>query len=131
MQAVTSAHTESAGLDSNAGSRVEGAESAKCCTLYQEAVELIGRRWTGAIIQVLTVEPQRFSEISAAVPDLSDRLLAARLRELEERGMVERLPCPERASSVRYALSDMGQDLEPAISAIQLWAQRWIEPCSG
>lgn len=104
---------------------------AVCCTRYQEAVELVGRRWTGAIIQVLLDRPRRFCEISASVPDLSDRLLAARLKELEDRGMVVREPCPERASSVRYGLSDMGRELEPALAAIQTWAERWIGNCDS
>jgi DNA-binding HxlR family transcriptional regulator len=102
-----------------------------CCTRYQEAVELVGRRWTGAILQVLLDRPRRFCEISAAVPDLSDRLLAARLKELEDRGMIVREPCPERVSSVRYGLSDMGRELEPALAAIQVWAERWIGDLSA
>jgi DNA-binding HxlR family transcriptional regulator len=96
------------------------------CQVYQEAIELVGRRWTGAIITVLLGRPRRFCEISAAVPDLSDRLLAQRLKELEERGMIERIPCEERASSVRYALSPMGEDLAPALDAFGLWANRWL-----
>ena len=101
-------------------------KSVVCCTVYQEAVELVGRRWTGAIIRVLLERPMRFCEISVAVPDLSDRLLAARLKELEERGLVERSPCPQRQSSQMYSLTDMGRELAPALQAIQSWANRWL-----
>ena len=102
-------------------------ESNGCvCQRYQEAIELVGRRWTGAIITVLLDGPSRFCEIAAAVPDLSDRLLSQRLRELEDRGMIERLPCPERASAVRYSLLPMGRDLAPALSALGVWAERWL-----
>ena len=47
-----------------------------CCPLYHEAVELVGRRWTGAILRVLMDGPLRFSEIAQAIPELSDRLLS-------------------------------------------------------
>ena len=61
---------------------------APCCPQYHAAIELIGRRWTGAIIAVLLIrEPLRFSDIAACVPDISDRLLSERVKELrsEER----------------------------------------------
>ena len=55
-----------------------------CCPKYHRAIELIGRRWTGAIVSVLIHrERLRFSEIADAVPELSDRLLSARMKELE------------------------------------------------
>ena len=96
------------------------------CTVYQQAVELVGRRWTGAIITVLMASPRRFCEIGTAVPDLSDRLLSQRLRELEQCGIVEHVPCPERASTVRYGLTPMGRDLAPALDALGEWANRWL-----
>ena len=62
-----------------------------CCPYYHDAIELIGKRWTGAIVVVLLdTGPMRFSEIGAAVPALSDRLLSERMKELEARGLVER-----------------------------------------
>ena len=66
-----------------------GPASAACCPLYHQAVELIGKRWTGAIVDVLLDGgPLRFSEIAQAVPELSDRLLSERMKELEARGVV-------------------------------------------
>lgn len=99
-----------------------------CCPLYHEAVELIGRRWSGAIMAVLlsSSEPLRFSEIAAAVPQLSDRLLSARVKELEERGLVVRLVEPGPPVRVTYAPSEMGRDLEPALEQVALWARRWL-----
>jgi DNA-binding HxlR family transcriptional regulator len=92
-----------------------------CCPHYHEAVELIGRRWTGAIVAVLLEDgPLRFTEIRAAVPDLSDRLLTERVRELEERGVVQ------RTGDGRYGLTAMGADLEPAVTALGSWARRWL-----
>ena len=99
-----------------------------CCPYYHEAVELIGRRWTGAIIAVLlsSPEPLRFSEIGAAVPQLSDRLLSERIKELERRGVVVRedLPCPPARAG--YRLTEMGRDLEPALAELSHWARRWL-----
>lgn len=106
-----------------------GAESrgpSRCCPLYHEAVELIGKRWTGAILRVLMERPMRFSEISVAVPELSDRLLSERMKELEARGMVRRTVIPGPPVRVEYALSEMGRDLSPALKELQGWARRWL-----
>ena len=98
-----------------------------CCPYYHEAIELIGRRWTGAIISVLLDrEPLRFSDISACVPDLSDRLLSERVKELERRGLVERRVEPGPPVRVQYSLTPMGRDLAPAVSELHGWAQRWM-----
>ena len=114
-------------LRANAG---EGT-AAHCCPFYHEAVELIGRRWTGAILRVLMGGPLRFSEIAQAVPELSDRLLSERMKELEARGMVERRVLSGPPLRVEYQLSRMGEELEPALSELQQWANRWLRRRSG
>ena len=106
-----------------------GSEGAPgCCPLYHEAVELIGRRWTGAIVAVLlqAEAPMRFSEIAAAVPELSDRLLSERVKELEARGVVERTVFPGPPVRVEYALTPMGRSLAPALDELAAWARRWL-----
>jgi DNA-binding HxlR family transcriptional regulator len=102
-----------------------------CCPLYHEAVELIGRRWTGAIIRVLMDGPMRFSEVSQAVPELSDRLLSERMKELEARGIVDRTVQPGPPVRVQYSLSKMGRELSPALSELQDWARRWLRSGTG
>lgn len=102
------------------------ARVSSCCPLYHEAVELVGRRWTGAILRVLMDGPLRFSEIAQAVPELSDRLLSERMKELEARGMVERTVISGPPLRVEYSLSRMGRELEPALSELQRWARRWL-----
>ena len=98
------------------------------CPYYHEAVELLGRRWTGAIVEVLLqAGPLRFSEIRDAVPDLSDRLLSQRLRDLEDRGLIERIDHPGPPPHVRYALTPMGRALEPAVAALEAWGRRWLD----
>ncbi len=99
---------------------------SNCCPFYHEAVELVGRRWTGAILRVLMDGALRFSEVASSIPELSDRLLSERMKELEARGMVERTVVPGPPVQVRYELSKMGRELEPALSELQSWAQRWL-----
>jgi DNA-binding HxlR family transcriptional regulator len=87
---------------------------------------MVGRRWTGAILRTLMDGPLRFSEIAAAIPELSDRLLSERVKELEARGLVVRSVIPGPPLRVRYSLSQMGQELEPALGELQRWARRWL-----
>src|SRR5438067_13774036 len=87
----------------------EDASPGNCCPLYHEAVELVGRRWTGAILRVLMDGPLRFSEIAQAIPELSDRLLSERMKELEARGMVRRTVHSGPAPRVGYAVSEVGR----------------------
>jgi DNA-binding HxlR family transcriptional regulator len=98
-----------------------------CCPLYHEAVELIGRRWTGAIVAVLIDHgPLRFSEIAQAVPELSDRLLSERMKELEARGLVARNVEPGPPVRVTYELTAMGHELQPALDELRSWARQWL-----
>ena len=110
------------------GSRKQAvAARPACCPFYHEAVELIGRRWTGAIVAVLLDHgPLRFSEIAQAVPELSDRLLSERMKELEARGVVERHVEPGPPVRVTYALTAMGAELQPALSELKSWARQWL-----
>src|SRR5437763_1062951 len=94
----------------------------------REAAELVGRRWTGAILRVLMDGPLRFSQVAQAVPELSDRLLSERMKQLEARGIVERRVHPGPPLRVEYELSRMGRELEPALSELQRWAERWLTP---
>ena len=108
--------------------QIEAADGTRsnCCPYYHEAVELVGRRWTGAILQVLMDGPMRFSEIAQAIPELSDRLLSERMKELEARGMVQRTVISGPPLRVQYELSKMGHELEPALAALGNWARRWL-----
>ncbi len=78
------------------------------CPVYHRAVELVGRRWTGAIIRALCGGPQRFNGLLATIPGLSDRLLTERLRELEREGIVRRKVSPGPPVRVEYALTERG-----------------------
>ena len=108
------------------GGKLIQRRGGSCCPLYHEAVELVGRRWTGAILRVLMDGPLRFSEVAQAIPELSDRLLSERMKELEGRGLVKRTVIAGPPLQVRYELSEMGRELEPALAEIESWAQRWL-----
>ncbi len=99
---------------------------ATLCVRFHKAVELIGRRWSGALIQVLFRGPARFAGLRAAIPDISDRMLSERLQELEEEGLVARTVIPETPVRVEYALTAKGRALEPALGAIGRWAEHWL-----
>jgi DNA-binding HxlR family transcriptional regulator len=95
------------------------------CPHFHDAIELIGKRWTGAIVFALTEGPLRFGELGKAVPGLSDRLLSSRLRELEQEGLVERRVEEGSPVHVTYSLTEAGAELRPAIAELKLWAKRW------
>lgn len=92
---------------------------------FHRAVELIGKRWAGAIIWALSERPHYFVELSQAVPGLSDRLLSCRLRELEAEGLVERSVQAGNPPRVSYRLTEKGRGLRPAINELGAWARRW------
>jgi DNA-binding HxlR family transcriptional regulator len=101
--------------------------SVTCCPHLHEAIELVGKRWTGAILYVLlSGGPMRFSDIRHAVPQLSDRLLSERMKELESRGIVERRVYAASPVRVEYELTGMGRELEPCLHELRAWAHRWL-----
>jgi DNA-binding HxlR family transcriptional regulator len=97
----------------------------RVCAVFHSAIELIGRRWTGAIIKAMLGGPRRFCEFKEAIPELSDRLLTERLKELEENGLVVREVSAGRPVQVLYQLTAKGQDLQPILEAIGAWAGKW------
>ncbi len=95
-----------------------------CPQLYHQAIELIGRRWTGAILRSMLAGHARFSQIRRSVPELSDRLLSERLKELVAEGLVERHDFGYR--HIEYYLTKKGQALAPVVRATEMWAERWL-----
>ena len=95
------------------------------CPRYERAVTILGKRWTGLILRSLMEGPRRFTEISAYVKGISDRLLSQRLHELEKAGIVERRVYPQRPIAVEYILTVKGEALKEVVKAIQRWADQW------
>lgn len=96
------------------------------CSRFHHAIELIGGRWTGAVIRTLLRGPTRYATIRAAIPDISDRMLSERLRALEAEGVVARTVFPETPVRVEYELTKKGRSLEKALDAIAAWAEEWV-----
>jgi DNA-binding HxlR family transcriptional regulator len=106
--------------------RVESSE--RFCPRYQRAVEIVGRRWSGAVLRAMLAGASRFGEIQEAIPDLSNRMLSERLRELEVEGIVERVVVPERPVRIEYRLTEKGRALHSVVDGLSRWAEEWIEP---
>ena len=111
---------------SRTADHLERGEREACCSSYHRAVELVGKRWTGAILIVLMDGPARFTEVKHLVPDLSDRLLSERMKELEAEGIVTRRVIDDMPVRVEYSLTVKGEALQPAVTALKAWAQSWL-----
>ena len=96
------------------------------CVRFHTAIELLGARWTGAVLRALFTGSHRFAEIKAAVPSLSDTMLSQRLRELEAAGILEREVLATTPVHVEYQLTQMGREVQPVLDAVIAWSHRWI-----
>ena len=101
------------------------------CPDFHHAVEVIGRRWTGVILRALLHGATRFSQIRDVIPELTDKMLSARLRELEAEGIVARRVIGDVPVRVEYGLTEKGRDLSEAITALSDWADRWAAAPAG
>lgn len=98
------------------------------CRRFQSSVELIGKRWSSAILMAVGQGARRFSEIRATVPGLSDRMLSQRARELEISGLLEREVIPSTPVQVRYRLTESGSDLLRSLQPLVTWGAKWGTP---
>ncbi|CAN5329737.1 helix-turn-helix domain-containing protein [soil metagenome] len=98
-----------------------------CRRYLASSVELVGKRWNSAILLAISQGATRFSEITAAVAGLSDRLLAQRARELEQAGLVRREVIASTPVQVRYTLTERGRDLLESLQPLARWGERWGE----
>jgi len=98
------------------------------CPHFQKAIELVGKRWSGTILRSLMEGPRRFSEIAGHIPQISDRSLSLRLKELEGEQVIIRRVEPTQPVSVSYELTEKGRDLELVITELERWAHDWVAP---
>lgn len=101
--------------------------SENICPRYQHAIEILGKRWTGLILQVLLNGPARFNELADQLQVVADRVLSERLKELEAEGIITRQVYAEVPVRVEYRLTEKGRDLAPVIAAIESWSHQWFE----
>jgi DNA-binding HxlR family transcriptional regulator len=114
-----------------ADGRLDGPAPTEVCPHFHAAIELIGKRWSGAIIWALSQGPLRYADLKRVVPGLSDRLLSQRLRELEEAGLMKRTVEDGFPVRVSYGLTEKGEALKPSIQGLQEWACEWQEKRAG
>jgi DNA-binding HxlR family transcriptional regulator len=101
-------------------------DDKQMCPKYESAIDILGKKWTGLIIHVLLDGPKRFRDIKKQIPEMSDRILTGRMKELEEYGILTRRVYPETPVRIEYELTEMGKDMKPVIQAIQKWGERWF-----
>jgi DNA-binding HxlR family transcriptional regulator len=93
------------------------------------AVELIGERWALLLVRDLLVGPRRYGELAAGLPRIPSNVLAARLKELQEAGIIRRAP---RSRVIVYELTPYGRELEPVVHALGTWGFKALgEPREG
>ncbi|MGR3763349.1 winged helix-turn-helix transcriptional regulator [Rossellomorea sp. NS-SX7] len=98
------------------------------CPKYEAAFSLLGKRWVGVIIRVLFDGSCRFKDINDQIPNLSQKVLADRLKELEGCGLVQRECVEEKPLKITYTLTQKGRDLQPVLEAVHVWAEKWMNP---
>ena len=103
----------------------ERREPTEVCPHFHAAIELIGKRWSGAILAALADGPLRFAELVRSIPGVSDRLISERVRELEANGLVKRSVEEETPVRVVYSLTSQGAELAPILIDLRRWACRW------
>lgn len=90
----------------------------------EAALDALGGKWKGGILQLLIQEPQRYSELLRTIPGVSERILTKQLKELEEDGLILREFHEGTPLNVVYRLTPLGEELRPLIRTIQDWANK-------
>ncbi|ACT03419.1 transcriptional regulator, HxlR family [Paenibacillus sp. JDR-2] len=96
------------------------------CPKYEAAADILGKKWTGLIIRVMLGGPKRFKEIKEQIPEMSDKMLTDRMKELESQSIVKRTVYPEMPVRIEYELTPKGRELQPVIESIQNWGEHWM-----
>ncbi|WP_245772980.1 winged helix-turn-helix transcriptional regulator [Paenibacillus catalpae] len=96
------------------------------CPKYEAAADILGKKWTGLIIRVMLGGPKRFKEIKEQIPEMSDKMLTDRMKELESLSIVKRTVYPEMPVRIEYELTPKGRELQPVIESIQSWGEHWM-----
>lgn len=95
------------------------------CAKFEKAFQLLGKRWTGLIINQLLEGPKRFNVLESEV-QISGKVLSERLKELEKLDIIKRTVFDEMPVRIEYSLTKRGQSLKPIMDQISLWSNEWI-----
>lgn len=96
------------------------------CPRFEKAFQLLGKRWVGVIIRVLSDGPMRFNEMAERIPHISQKVLSERLKELEDQGILVREVYPESPVRIEYRLTEKGEAIKPVLDEVQSWADKWV-----
>lgn len=97
------------------------------CPKFEAAIEILAKKWTGLILRVLMEKKRRFRDIREQIPQMSERMLAERLKDLEASGLINRQVYPETPVRIEYTLTEKGKALHPVLDSIETWAHEWIK----
>jgi DNA-binding HxlR family transcriptional regulator len=92
------------------------------------SLDLVGERWALLVVRELLKGPQRYTDLLATLPGIGTNILAARLRALEEGGVVRKTKLPPPAASVVYELTEYGAELDEVVYALGRWGARTLGP---
>ncbi|HVU71231.1 MAG TPA: helix-turn-helix domain-containing protein [Ktedonobacteraceae bacterium] len=99
----------------------------QACALAQ-ALDVVGERWTLLIVRELFAGPQRFSDLLQTLPGIGNGLLATRLREMQENGLIEVTDLPPPGAARVYQLTTRGRQLDEAVTALGRWGSGLLPP---
>ena len=97
------------------------------CKTFQTAIDILGSRWNALILNVLQRGPLRFSELAEQAEGPGDKVLSARLKELEARGLLVRRVDPGPPVRVSYALTRSGREFGELAQAIERWGRELVQ----
>jgi DNA-binding HxlR family transcriptional regulator/putative sterol carrier protein len=92
------------------------------------ALSLVGERWALLIVRELLHGPKRYTDLAEGLPGIGTNILAGRLRDLEQHGIVQKRTLPPPAASTVYELTDYGAGLEEVLYALARWGARSLGP---
>jgi DNA-binding HxlR family transcriptional regulator len=91
-------------------------------------LDLIGERWTILLLRDLLLHgPRRFQDFQASLPGVAPNTLSARLKAMEDSGLVSRVPYNERPPRLEYVLTAKGKSLGPVVKAMREWGNRHLD----
>ncbi|WP_010052750.1 winged helix-turn-helix transcriptional regulator [Carnobacterium maltaromaticum] len=105
---------------------MDKATSQKCMQV-EHVFSILDKKWMGLIVEVLLEGPQRYKDIAAKIPTISDRILVERLKELADNDILVRDVYPDSQVRVEYSLTEKGYSLKNVMSEVHIWADKWMD----
>ncbi len=93
---------------------------------FEAAMEILGGKWKGMILYQLLDGTKRFNELRAAIPSISQKMLAQQLRELENDKIIFRKIYPQVPPKVEYSLTATGKNLAPIFKQVRDWGKQFV-----